>query len=120
ARHRNNPAFVDDMIATVENSVARMQRLMEQMRSGLRSSTADEVALGSLLQQVIDGRGNARPLPAGELAADLRVEADSERLATVFNHLIQNAQEATPPEGKVSVQLAREGDRALVTITDSG
>ena len=120
ARHRNNPAFVDDMIATVENSVARMQRLMEQMRSGLRSSAAEEVALAPLLQQVVAGRGNARPMPTTEFAANLHAEADSERLATVFNHLIQNAQEATPPDGAVSVRLAREGDRAQITISDTG
>ena len=120
ARHRDNPAFVDDMIATVENSVTRMQRLMEQMRSGLRSSAADEVALKPLLQQVIAGRSGARPAPTAELTADLQVEADSERLATVFNHLIQNAQEATPPDGSVSVTLTREQGRAQVSITDSG
>ncbi|MEQ9465024.1 MAG: PEP-CTERM system histidine kinase PrsK, partial [Haliea sp.] len=121
ARHRDNPAFIDDMIATVENSVARMQRLMEQMRSGLRSGAADDLALAPLLQQVVASRSGARPVPTTDFASgELRVEADSERLATVFNHLIQNAQEATPPEGKVSVSLCSQGDQALVRIADTG
>ena len=33
------------------------------------------------------------PFPWLRLRRELRVEADSERLATVFNHLLQNAQE---------------------------
>ena len=121
AKHRKNPAFIDDMIATVDNSVTRMQRLMEQMRSGLRSAAADEVALAPLLQQVISNRSNTRPAPEAQLAESaIRVEADHDRLATVFTHLIQNAQEATPPEGSVSVTLYADGAHAVVEIADTG
>ena len=120
ARHRDNPAFIDDMISTVENSVARMQRLMEQMRSGVRSASAHSVALSALLRQVVAARGAARPLPELELAAEAGVEADSERLATVFNHLIQNAQEATPADGRVTVSLQVNDQEATVTIADTG
>ncbi|MDO8860438.1 PEP-CTERM system histidine kinase PrsK [Haliea sp. E1-2-M8] len=120
ARHRNNPAFIDDMINTVENSVARMQRLMEQMRSGVRSAAAGQVALAPLLQQVVAARDETRPVPQLELVEDARVEADSERLATVFNHLIQNAQEATPVDGRVTVNLNIDRHQAIVAIADTG
>lgn len=131
AKHRNNPAFVDDMINTVENSVSRMQRLMEQMRSGIRSAPADSVPLADLLREVIEGRADTRPVPRAELAAagpaaeehggeDCTVEADRERLATVFNHLIQNAQEATCNEGEVIVRLTRDADTARIEIEDNG
>jgi|TARA_R100000005_G_scaffold87841_1_gene57310 putative PEP-CTERM system histidine kinase len=121
AKHRHNPAFIDDMIATVDNSVARMQRLMEQMRSGMRSASAADVELEPLLRQVIDGRSNTRPIPSlAGFDHPVHVEADSERLATVFNHLIQNAQEATPADGNVSVQVTTSGNQVIVDISDSG
>ena len=122
AKHRDNPAFIDDMIATVENSVTRMQRLMEQMRSGVRSADAEVVEVAALLRDVIEARAGRRPVPTAELddGAACRVEADRERLATVFTHLVQNAQEATDPEGEVRVGLTCNGQGIAVDIIDSG
>lgn len=127
ARHRDNPAFIDDMIATVANSVQRMQRLMEQMRSGLRSGAAARVELASLLREVVAARGSSRPVPtlalvdSGNGLQEYWVEADRERLATVFTHLVQNAQEATPADGEVSLQVvAAAGDSICVSIRDTG
>jgi signal transduction histidine kinase len=51
---------------------------------------------------------------------ELLVEADREHLATVFTHIIQNAQEATTKKGQVSVRLVREADTAVVEIEDDG
>jgi putative PEP-CTERM system histidine kinase len=121
AKHRDNPAFVDDMISTVANSVTRMQRLMEQMRSGERSAHAGRVELRGLLEDVASSRSTALPAPRTDLGAlDLYVEADRERLSTVFCHLVQNAQEATPPEGEVRLTLGMEGRAAQVTVSDTG
>ncbi|RLA52206.1 MAG: PEP-CTERM system histidine kinase PrsK, partial [Gammaproteobacteria bacterium] len=44
-KHRNNPAFIDDVINTVHNSVERMSRLMEQMRKGERGNNRQQIAL---------------------------------------------------------------------------
>jgi putative PEP-CTERM system histidine kinase len=121
AKHRNNPAFVDDMILTVENSVARMQRLMEQMRSGNRSAPAGIVSLPALLRDVIAGRRGHMPAPQVSFTVDdCAVEADRERLTTVFNHLIQNAQEATDPQGSVVVRLSGNRDWVKIDIEDNG
>lgn len=126
AKHRNNPAFIDDMISTIENSVSRMQCLMEQMRSGIRSAPTNSVRLVELLQEVIDSRAGTKPAPRAEFtdgapAVDNRtVEADRGRLATVFNHLIQNAQEATRDQGKVILRLTQTGGTARIDIEDNG
>ena len=122
AKHRDNPAFIDDMIATVENSVNRMQRLMEQMRSGVRSADAKRIDLTALLRDVVAQRASTSPSPTAELATDnaCHVEADRERLATVFTHLVQNAQEATAATGKVRVRLTCDSTRVIVDISDTG
>jgi signal transduction histidine kinase len=48
------------------------------------------------------------------------VLAEGERLARVLGHLIQNAIEATPRDGKVCVRLARDGEQVLVEVADTG
>jgi putative PEP-CTERM system histidine kinase len=120
-KHRDNPAFVDDVIDTVRNSVERMTRLMEQMRSGVRGKTANTLELGALLCEVVQARGKILPVPELVLpSGELFVESDAELLATVFSHIIQNAQEATDRYGVVRIQLSKEGDRALIEIQDNG
>lgn len=119
-RHRSNPAFVDDMIATIENSVERMQRLMEQMRSGIRTTSPSTLSVAAVLNEVIASRRGSRPQPSGDFVADGMIEADPERLGTVFNHLIQNAQEATAAHGRVVVRLTCNGDWVKIEIEDSG
>ncbi|MEX1198481.1 MAG: XrtA/PEP-CTERM system histidine kinase PrsK [Pseudohongiellaceae bacterium] len=120
-RHRNNPEFIDDMISTVEHSVSRMHRLMEQMRNGVRSAPANSVHLVDLLRKVIEDRTVSRPLPRAEFTVeDYTIEADRERLTTVFTHMIQNAQEATSDQGEVNIRLDRDTDTARVYIEDNG
>src|SRR5690606_25695918 len=38
----------------------------------------------------------------------------------VFNHLLQNAQEATPPQGTITVRLACGRGRVRIDIEDTG
>jgi putative PEP-CTERM system histidine kinase len=120
-KHRDNPEFVDDVIDTVRNSVARMTRLMEQMRSGARGSQTGSVALAPLLKEVVEERITSEPEPKLHCTADrIVVEADAEQLATVFAHIIQNAQEATASTGAVTVRLRRDKEQAIVEIKDTG
>ncbi|MCW8902990.1 ATP-binding protein, partial [Sedimenticola sp.] len=50
----------------------------------------------------------------------LFVHADKEQLATVFGHIIQNAQDATPNDGHVIIDITRISDQAVVEVKDSG
>ena len=48
------------------------------------------------------------------------IEADSERLITVFEHLIRNAQEATDADGSVAVEAGVKDGLITVSIADTG
>ncbi len=120
-RHRNKPEFIDDVFETIENSVQRMTRLMAQMRSGLRGNRKEAVELVPMLKKVIEIKSNTLPVPRiARTRKDFLVEADAEQLATVFGHLVQNAQEATSPKGTVTLSLQEEEGRVKVLIKDTG
>ena len=120
-KHKNKPAFVDDVILTIENSVARMTGLMEQMRSGLRGSQPTDIDLVPLLSQVVSNHSAQLPVPKLEVCAQVTsVFADYEQLSTVFSHIIQNAQEATENTKQVTVRLFEHSKQVVVEVEDQG
>jgi putative PEP-CTERM system histidine kinase len=122
AKHRQNPAFVDDAFNTIDNAVAKMNRMLGQLRKGrVESGDRKYVDLKQVLEKVVSEHSGMKPIPTfGAEDGDYAVLASEDRLAAVLGHLIQNAQEATAAEGRVHVQLSRHGVQALVEIQDTG
>jgi putative PEP-CTERM system histidine kinase len=123
ARHKHNPDFVDDAIRTIENSVGKMNRLMAQLQTADASGRHDNKPLDLVqeLRAVVDSRVNASPSPTFETGVDhAMVLAQEDRLGAVFGHVLQNALDATPPNGTVGVLLRVAGDHAIVEIRDTG
>lgn len=122
-KHKHNPAFVEDVILTVRNSVNRMTRLMEQMRNGMRGSAPKPVELGSLLGRIAQHANQRHPrVTFFNHSSPCRIVADNEQLGNVFAHLIQNAQEATTETGwvKVSLYAFPSNQQARIDIEDCG
>lgn len=122
-KHKHNPEFIDDMVDTVNNSVSRMSKLMAQLRSGAGQTERQEFDLGALLGEVVSEcqlREPAPTLESCESAQHIKLNCDRDKLRTVFGHLIQNAQEATPKSGHVNVRLLPQNDQSMVEIEDSG
>jgi putative PEP-CTERM system histidine kinase len=120
-RHRANPAFIDDMLKTTENAVVRMTKLVDQLRQKDPAATSANVDLIELVNQVVHDRASQAPSPVMEhCATSITVRADPERLAAVLGHVVQNAQDATPERGAVSIRVETSSVWALVTVTDTG
>ena len=120
-RHKHKPEFVDDVISTVRNSVKRMTNLMEQMKSGMRGNGSQRIDLGSLLEEITAAHAARKPVPVLKPAPkNLFVYADREQLATVFGHILQNAQDATASDGHVIIDMVPASDQVVVEVKDSG
>jgi putative PEP-CTERM system histidine kinase len=120
-RHKHNPEFVDDAVRTIENSVAKMNRLMAQLRTAVAPPGAEPVDVGALLAGVVAGHQRQQPAPRlDNQAGGLHVRADADRLSAVLGHIVQNAQDATPPTGEIHVTLKRNSGHAIVTVRDTG
>ncbi len=120
-RHKHNQAFVEDMLATVANSVRRMTRLLEQLRGDMPSGARSRVRLNALIGKVLTECESQSPKPGYTSAvADICVLADPEQLAAVLGHIIRNGQEAVHGAGHVNVRLWCEGKQAVIEVEDNG
>lgn len=122
ARHKANPAFVEDAFRTVANATERMNRLLAQLRKEPVSGRVRSLALAVAARQAVAARAARRPAPVlrGEPGDEPWVRVDQERLNAVLEHLIQNAQEATGPDGAVEVVVRAEDRMAVAAIRDDG
>ncbi len=84
----------------------------------------DEVQVSFLLEQLAD---EFYPLFAGkqltcvpEIEPRLVVEGDGDKLARVFDNVLRNAVSYSAPGGPVGLTAKREGDQAVVSVTNEG
>lgn len=121
AKHKDNPAFFEDAMATIENSVARMNKLLRQLQSGDTTGPTERVVLGDALLEAIEHTENLQPEPKFEDNGEgLAASIDRERFTAIIAHLIRNAQEATSPQGDVTIRLEKDRDVAIIRIEDDG
>ena len=120
-RHRNNPEFQRDMLATVENVVEHMNKLMLQLRTGTAPVETPRLTnLEGLVRRVISAKTGNRAAISLDLTSGVCTLGDEDRLEHVIGHLVQNAQDATAERGEVSVRLYRDGGMAVLEIADTG
>jgi putative PEP-CTERM system histidine kinase len=122
-KHISKPEFQKDMLLSMEDSVATMQRLLDRLKNGVAEPAARaETDLGRLLADWIRGRHPQGGPVRLELEPDLPlpVAADRDRLVSITGHLVSNAVEAVGPEGRVVVRLRRDGVDGVVEVDDDG
>jgi putative PEP-CTERM system histidine kinase len=120
-RHKHKPEFQEDMLATIESSVARMNRMLVKLRDKPDATGAGAVKLEDMLEDVIRSKNAFSLKPELEiLVGNLQVHADRDKLTRVVGHIVQNAIEATPYSGKVGVTLDQQDGWAEIVVTDTG
>jgi putative PEP-CTERM system histidine kinase len=121
-KHKHNPEFQKDMLETVTNSVDKMKRLLTQLKTGNPVPEAPvALSLDSVVTQAIGAQAGFSIVPKLEINGEVpQVVASRDRLARVLGHLIRNAIEATPAQGKVAVRLATEEKFAIIEVADTG
>lgn len=121
-RHKHNPEFVDDALDTLANAVARMNRLLSQLRQQSQLNiNASVVEPLSVLKEVVQNQKLQAP-PVTLIEADVEgsVFIEKERLVSVLCHLVQNAQEATPDDGFVKIGVEEDSEHLIFTVEDNG
>lgn len=120
-RHIDNPEFQHDMLSTVQHSVERMRQLMLQLREGAAPpGGVVGVDLATLLERIHTSRAHVQPALSLDIRENLTARGHEERLERVIGHMVQNALDATPASGSVSLHLLRREGMACVEVIDTG
>jgi putative PEP-CTERM system histidine kinase len=122
-RHIEKPEFQRDLLISMEDSVASMQRLLDKVaQRRAAAATGAPVDLAEALRSTVGRRRGAatRIDFKAPMDGELTVACDFDRVSSACGHLIQNAIDAAGPDGRVVVSLAREGGDALLEVRDDG
>lgn len=119
-RHKGNPAFIEDAIETISNSVDRMHGLLKKLRRD-ESDLIQRIKLNDAIDQAINECQRSAPLLTANIEdTGATIIADQVRLVMTITNFIKNAQEATPEDGRVHVTLRCTDTRATIVIEDNG
>ena len=120
-RHKTNPEFIDDMVRTTSHTVEKMEHLLQQIHNPSQEDTSETVELGVVLLEVYKAHKNASPTPSLEYPEEIAlIQADKDQLKSVIGHIVQNALDATPKEGDISITTKQASGFVFIFIQDSG
>jgi putative PEP-CTERM system histidine kinase len=121
-RHADKPEFRQDMIATLESSVKKMNDLLARLSRGgsnVETEPVRAISVASTVASVAEVKRRVHPVEV-EGDPSLAALADPSRLAQALMHLVQNAIDASTPAAAVTLRYARRGGEAAIEVEDSG
>jgi len=120
-KHRDNPAFIDDLLATAESASQRLTALLGKLRDPAAVAAPECLELSSLVAGTVERHTDRKPYPTLVSTSDaVWVRASAEPLTAAVNHLLDNAREAAGADGRVAVGISHDGGWAAVTVEDNG
>lgn len=123
-KFRHNEEFIDDAFETVENSVAKMNHLLEQLRSGIEKKVVGRVEVKALLNGIVNSRkSSGKKIELAGDSCEYYINADKQELIAVIEHILQNAIDATAKQKEnalVEIELKPEVENIIVKIKDNG
>ncbi len=120
-KHKENPAFVEDAIQTIDNSVARMSNLLKRLQSSGQAAPQRSIAVQKLILEAIRKSTDRQPIPTLRTKSiEASVTADQEQLVMILMHVIRNAQDATDSSGFIDVSLLLDNNQVIIEIEDNG
>lgn len=122
-KHKDNPLFMEDVFKTINNSVVKMNKMMEVLSGKGEKNKSKKVNIISVLEELVHHRqiAGGKPVPIlGCESASFYVKADKNQLIAILGHLVQNAQDATGDDGKITISQKRSTTGVVIEIEDTG
>lgn len=120
-RHADNPDFRADMVATLQDSAAKLNALLSRLSAAprTRGDHSGPVALLPIAQRVVAARRAGHPVSVAG-SPDVTAHVDAARLETILAHLVQNAIEASSEGIPVSVTVEPGDETVAIAVSDGG
>jgi two-component system sensor histidine kinase KdpD len=121
------PQDRDELLATADESLARQDRLVEnlldmsRLQAGVLGLSLQPIALDEIVPHAIGDLGPLRDRVEGDVSIELpEVLADPALLERVLVNLMSNAVRHSPPERKVIVTASWHDDHVEIRVIDRG
>jgi putative PEP-CTERM system histidine kinase len=120
-RHAGNPEFQADMIDTLQDSVGKMNGLLERLSQHNKANPEEPkaVKVAELIRSTIEKKRLLHNLESNQVD-DLTVFADPARVDQILGHLIQNAIDASAEGGPITINAQRRDLSAAIEVCDQG
>ena len=112
---------------TIERELQTLKRFMEDLRNVVKPRPIERFAMdiNTTASEIVEsmraeGERHGVTIEADYSGSPLMIEGDRFALGRVFRNLITNGIQATAAGGSISIVTARAGDRAEITVTDTG
>jgi signal transduction histidine kinase len=112
---------------TIERELETLRRFMDDLRNIVKPKPIERFAMdvNVSVAEIVDpmkpeGERNGVSVETHYAPGPLVIEGDRFALGRVYRNLVTNAIQATPPDGKVVVTTARQANRVVVTVADTG
>jgi two-component system, OmpR family, sensor histidine kinase ChvG len=127
----SDPALRKQLLDIIGDDVRRLDRLItdiadiSRLDAQLSRSSFEHLDLGKLLKTIVDARALRDPALENRLdyqpsAKVMMVSGDADRLARVFDNLIDNALSFAPPDSRIRLGADFTGDAVIAWVEDDG
>ena len=130
-RSPNNADVLELLRGVFNRQLTHLTRLVEDLLDVSRITSGrivlahETLDLGSVVREagdsmraILEARGHTLQLDLPEGRTPVR--ADPTRLAQIVSNLLSNAIKYTPDGGRIAVEVARDGDVAMLRVRDNG
>jgi hypothetical protein len=124
-RHMHRPEFQSDVVRTLADVTKRMQKLLAMLGSSV-SRPAGNGTVVNVARAVEARLADLRPHIPSRIRLETHFEStphvliDPEQLYTVLLNLVLNAVEATPGDGRITVETRTDDNCAVLIVADTG
>ena len=115
-----------EFLALIKHEADRLERTVEQVALALKLDAGAlrfdirSQDLGAIVREAAHAADTGDHPVGVEVAETIEAPADGAQVATVLRQLIDNAVTFSPPDAPITVSLRRDGDHALIEVTDRG
>lgn len=122
-KHGENPEFRADMVKTIRDATEHLNQMMARIGEDqlAEPGTKQIVRIVPLLKKIV------AQTPPGKVALTLEINnedaavvGETDRLAAILRHLLQNALEAAGKGGQVQIGVNARESTAIIEFTDNG
>lgn len=121
-KYSDNPEFIEDTFLTISNVVDRMKKMLNQLkRMDMKKSEIEKVDVSRVLDKVVKKCAARQPTPNLNICAESTfVGVEPDRFENIIEHLVTNAQDATPEDGSIEIRLSKTHAEVQIEIEDTG